>query len=450
MRKIRPGRLILCVLALLALVSAAAAERPIPAALKVTQDVKIERKDNGQVITRSVLHSARPDVDAAINARVDELAAETARHVPTGKESDKSPPRGDTCTQITRTGERWMSFHICAQASADDRQLWVKSEEYTYDMETGRLILLGEIISEEGWEPLLREVRTQLENHFPAEDPVGEELDAICSRENLEGAGFVMTPGHLALYFPAGGVYPAHEEALLRAEIYVPALQEILTEEARQETDCTGYSLVALTYDDGPLKGRSREVRNASVRFPAQLTFFLIGGSLKDNTELVHLEYDSGHSVQSHGWIHEFDQLKAADPDQILAWEKQFNETLSSIIGVNPVMMRPPGGEWGIFTKAGSQMPMILWNKNSGDGTAGDADEDMYLCYYRTIGAEDGNIILCHDRKSFYGRLADQIMENFAARNVLLVTVDDLCALRGVPLEAGLILKGWPEEVPEE
>ena len=42
------------------------------------------------------------------------------------------------------------------------------------------------------------------------------------------------------------------------------------------------------------------------------------------------------------------------------------------------------------------------------------------------------------------------VLRGKAARNVLLVTVDDLCALRGVPLEAGLILKGWPEEVPEE
>ncbi len=440
---------VLCVLVLAMLFSSAAAERVIPDALRVTQDIEIEKLADNKVITRSVLHSAREDVNDAINARVAALAEETVPQVPGTKNAEQSPARGDICTQITRTGDRWMSFHICAQASADDRQLWVRSEEYTYDMESGRQILLGEIIREEGWEPLIREIRTRLEESFPGEDPVREELDALCSRENLEGAGFVMAPGHLALYFPAGGVYPAHAEALLRAEIYVPGLWEILTEEAKQETDCTGYDLVALTYDDGPVKGRSRDVRNASVRYAAQLTFFLIGDRLEKNTELIHLEYDAGHSVQSHSWNHNLDILSKARPEQILEWEDQYNKTLSGIIGVNPVMMRPPGGEWGNFVNAGSALPMILWSKNSQDASSGNTEDDLYHCYLRVANAKDGDIVLCHDGKSFFGKLAEQSMAYFAEHNVLLVTVDDLCALRGISLEAGLVLKDCHSDAEE-
>ena len=442
----RIGSLVLCLLVLTTVFSSAAAEREIPDVLRVTQDITTEKLSKNQIITRSVLHSAREDVNDAINARVAALAEETGLHVPAGKIAEKSPPRGDICTQVTRTGNSWMSFHICAQVSADSRQLWVKSEEYTYDMETGRRILLGDIVSEAGWELLIREIRTQLENRFPGDEPAGEPLNMLCSRDYLESAGFVIAPGHLALYFPAEKVYPAHAEALLRVEIYVPELREILTEEAQNETDCTGYSLVAMTYDDGPMKGRTREIRNASVRYPVQLTFFLIGERIGKNSELVHLEYDAGHSVQSHNWTHNLDVLRKAGPEQIIKWEERFNEALGSLIGVYPVMMRPPGGEWRVFSNTGSKMPLILWSVVSRDTKISKTEAGMIQCYNLIMGAEDGDIILCHDGGSFFGTLAEWCMARFEERNMLLVTVNDLCALRGVPLEAGTTLKACPPE----
>ena len=447
MKTIRIRCLILGILILGMIFPAASAEREIPDVLRVTQDIKITTLKHYQMITWSVLHSAREDVNDAINARVDALKEETEAQVPPGKDAVHSPPRGDICTQITRTGDRWMSFHIHAHASASNKQLWVKCEDYTYDMETGRLIRLGDIISEDGWETLIREIRTQVQDQFPGEEPAAEELDRICSRDALADAGFVMTPGHLALYYPAADLYPAHAEALLRVEIYVPGLREILTEEARQETDCSGYGLIALTYDDGPVKGRSREVLNASTRNPGQVTFFLIGHRLEKNAELLHLEYDSGHSVQSHAWTHEQNKVTEKKRAQ---WEELFDQAMSDIIGVMPTLMRPPGGNWKIYVNTGSEMPMILWNVNSQDVALDDSDDDLRHCYGCVIGAEDGDIILCHDANAFPMELAKRSMEFFEKHNMLLVTVDDLCALRGVTPEAGMTLKACPPEGGEE
>ena len=440
---IRKGWVFLCLMILLGGLSAGAAERKIPDVLRVTQDIETEKLDRYRIITYSVLHSAREDIDAAVNARVAALRAEAEPLVPPGKDFNTRISRADICTQITRTGSRWMSFHICARVSADNNQQWVKSEEYTYDMESGRLIRLGEIIREEGWEPLLQEIRRQAENSFPEDEPDREALDRLCRRENLSDAGFVMTPGHMALYFPAGEVYPGHPEALLRAEIYVPELAGILTEDALRETDCSGYDMIALTYDDGPGKGTTRGVLNASARHPGQVTFFTVGNRLVKNAELLHMEYDAGHSVQSHTWEH---ATSGATKRKNARWEQKTNETMGRLIGAVPVMMRPPGGHWRNYREAGCEMPMILWSVSSADALTDETDDDVIHCFGVAAGAGDGDIVLFHDIKRIAGKLAERCMERYEAENILLVTVNDLCALRGIPLEKDLLLESCPGE----
>ena len=441
MRLKKTGWLLLCILALLLCVPAATAERVIPDVLKVTQKVNCYRAKGYRIITWAELHTVNEEVNNAINGRVEALKEEALALVPKGTDHNKRAAHADIYTQINRTGDRWLSFHVCAHTSVKGNQTWVKCEEYTYDMESGRLIRLGDIITEEGWEKLLSEIRTQLQESFPEEDPEEDALNAVCSRDRLAEAGFVMTPGHLALYFPAADVYPDHAEALLRVEIYVPGLWEILTEEARKETDCTGYKLIALTYDDGPGKGTTRGVLNASVRHPGQITFFTTGHRLADNAEVLHMEFDAGHSVQSHTWAHatkRITEVKVGD------WETQYNHAVGSIIGRLPVMMRPPGGNWKEYVSAGSKLPQILWDTNSQDTTAGDEKYDMLGCAGRVGSAQDGSIVLFHDVKNYAEALAERSMSRFEQENMLLVTVNDLCALRGVALEAGVVVKNCP------
>lgn len=436
-------RFVLCILISCLFFSEGIAEREIPDALRATQEIMIERMEYNRTVSWSVLHTIREDVNEAVNARVIALRKEAETLVPPGENYFFNPARADICTQITRTGDRWMSFHICAQVSANNQQKWVKSEEYTYEMDSGRLIRLGDVVREEGWEALLREIRTQASGFFPEEDADPDKLDGLCSRENLENAGFVVTPGHMALYYPASEIYPSHPEALLRIEVYVPGLWDILTEEARREMDCTGYALVALTYDDGPTKGRTRDVLNASVCHPGQITFFIVGNRISGNAELVHREFDAGHSVQSHTWQHSIDRNEVT-PQKAAQWEKKLNRSMTDIIGIRPIIMRPPGGLWKLYAKAGIQTPMILWSIDSQD--AGVQGTETTWQHYRdcALSANDGDIVLFHDSKEFAGDLAECCMERFEEKNVLLVTVNDLCALRDIPLEDGAIVHNAP------
>ena len=182
MRLKKTGWLLLCILALLLCVPAATAERVIPDALKVTQKVNCYRAKGYRIITWAELHTVNEEVNNAINGRVEALKEEALALVPKGTDHNKRAAHADIYTQITRTGDRWLSFHVCAHTSVKGNQTWVKCEEYTYDMESGRLIRLGDIITEEGWEKLLSEIRTQLQESFPEEDPEEDALNAVCSR----------------------------------------------------------------------------------------------------------------------------------------------------------------------------------------------------------------------------------------------------------------------------
>ena len=46
--------------------------------------------------------------------------------------------------------------------------------------------------------------------------------------------------------------------------------------------------------------------------------------------------------------------------------------------------------------------------------------------------------------KNYAEALAERSMSRFEQENMLLVTVNDLCALRGVALEAGVVVKNCP------
>ena len=161
---------------------------------------------------------------------------------------------------------------------------------------------------------------------------------------------------------------------------------------------------------------------------------------------MLHMEFDAGHSVQSHTWAH---ATKGVTTEKVTDWETQYNEAMGSIIGRLPIMMRPPGGNWKGYVNSGTELAQILWDTNSTDSSAGEGKQDMLGCCGRASIACDGSIVLFHDVKIYAGDLAERSMRFFEQENMLLVTVNDLCALRGVSLKAGTVLQNCPPEGTE-
>ena len=428
---------VLLLAAVAAISGAARAERLFPEALLFTQEVITEQPGTDMLMTVILPHTAREDVNEELKEIIEGMRDE-------GKPKLKTPEHKglfknqvnhlEAGAYIKRTGDRWMSFLLIGRVTDKRDTVWLDMTTRVYDMETGKRILLEDIIREEAWPALSEKVRAQLADMFP-EEADAEKLDALCSREGLCSAGMTISPGHLSLIWRADELYSPklHPNCLMRAEIYVPEMTEMLTDEARAETDCTGYALAALTFDDGPKLGSSNQLLSELQTYGGEYTFFIKGQNIEVVPDIVHREYDAGYSVQSHTWDHSITVTEAA---VAMESKTKMDETMRSVIGTIPKMMRSPGGQDYRYREFHLGLPLIRWSVDSGDA---DSENDRHLdstrVRYKVLRAEDGDIVLLHDTNPKGREHARAYMTDLLNKNLMLVTVDDLCALRGIDLE---------------
>ena len=435
-----------CCAALLVLCAGvpAGAEREIPQCLRFTQKMTTTKMQGNRIAFVTYPQTALPEVDREIAAKVDELYAAAEPYLAEEKAMPSFQDRIDAGPYITRVGDRWMSFLTIARVTHRTEQVFVAFDARVYNMETGERVTLGSIIDGEkgGWEFLSAEVRRQLSAHFPLLEADPQRLDVLCAKEALENAAFTLSPGHITLHWHAHDLYPDAPEGLLRVTIYYPDLKPYMTETAIRETDCTGYPLAALTYDDGPGRGTSDALMNQLRLYGAEATFFTIGERLQLFPCVLHREYDAGYSVQSHNWVHDVNAFPK--PAQLEEWIRRMDETLSSIIGIGPTLLRPPGGNEVSFAKAECPLPLIHWSRISGDADTSTL-EDSDQVALRVFSCRDGDIILCHDISDRAPTYASMYLPRLAnKRGFLLVTVEDLCVLRGVELLPAQVYTNCP------
>ncbi|MEO0542288.1 MAG: polysaccharide deacetylase family protein [Pseudomonadota bacterium] len=62
---------------------------------------------------------------------------------------------------------------------------------------------------------------------------------------------------------------------------------------------------VVLTFDDGPVPGRTDKILNTLDRFGVKATFLMVGTMVRNNPTLARRVYRSGHAIGSHTWTHD-------------------------------------------------------------------------------------------------------------------------------------------------
>ena len=421
---------LIALLAALLACTASAEEKydKIPQALQVSQTTQEEKISKNAVIRRMVPTTSNAQVDEEMRQLVDELTEKNRESLPPKPSSSAYLEVGPV---ITRTGTSWMSFLTLAETAYAHELLNVDFEARVYDMATGERISLTDVFApeSEAWDLLAREVRAQLSAAFPGEEPDARALDALCERENLENAAFTMSVARLSLTYRADAVYPGRN-TLLHVTLYYPDIRPLMTPRAQAQTDNSRFKLVALTFDDGNVVGRSRRLLETLRRYGAQATYFIVGRTIRNNHDILSRLQNGGYSVQSHSYTHPY--AKDLTPEKALKEKEDFAAELSAVTGIPPALMRSPGGKDEFYVHNEIGYPLIHWSVAGGDsgGTRASSVEDNVLSFVR-----DGDVVLLHETNENVPDYTKTILRELAGRGYLCVTVQELFAARGVALE---------------
>ena len=423
-----------------------AAWRQIPQALRFTQEQAVEQRSNNRMLVTVHPKTANREVNEAIGGLVDAMYEKALPNLPKKGRSKAEKAKLDVGPYISRVGDRWMSFLTVARVSDGKRQTYVDFDARVYEMDTGAQIRLGDVIDGEkdGWAFLSGEVRAQLSAFFPGKQASPETLDALCAEESLRERGFTLTPGHLSLPFRVDELYPDGPVSLMHVDIVYSALRPYMTERALRETDCTGYQFVALTYDDGPATGATDNLINQLRLYGAGATFFTVGHRCRSWPGLLNREYDAGFNVQSHGWRHEYE----ATAEEIASWTASMAKYMEETVGLAPVMFRAPGGNEDVYIRGFVHMPMIRWAVISGDADKTKLAQQRPRVIYRVSSAEPGSVVLLHDIHDHGYDFAAHYLPALENRNIMPVTVMDLCEIAGVTLEPDKVYFMEPVKLP--
>ncbi len=191
---------------------------------------------------------------------------------------------------------------------------------------------------------------------------------------------------------------------------------------------------VTFTFDDGPSPKSTPRTLDLLDLFGMRATFFVLGTQAESNPDLVSEILRRGHSVGSHGYLHEHHLLRSP------AWIRDdLNRSVASIeavTGRRPRWYRPSYGQLTAATVVQARrhdMKVVLWSA-WGREWAEPGPAPVIARIERRL--EPGAIVLLHDNEvscppgtaarthAVLGPLADKLDE----LGLRAVTLDDLFA----------------------
>lgn len=185
---------------------------------------------------------------------------------------------------------------------------------------------------------------------------------------------------------------------------------------------------VALTFDDGPATQTSI-ILDVLKKEEVHAAFFSIGKNAIANVETVKRWHNEGHLIGNHSYSHGFNfDWKSAKG--MLTEINKTNETIYSIVGVKPLLFRPPYGVTNPnLARAiiNSGMYSIGWNVRSFDTTARDKDVLLNKILRSLKG---GDIILLHDSMPITADILTDLIIKAREKGFTFVRVDKLLGLQ--------------------
>jgi len=207
----------------------------------------------------------------------------------------------------------------------------------------------------------------------------------------------------------------AYGSAVLSAQFFLPVRYH-----GSEESNS-----VALTFDDGPIAGKTEEILRILESHSVRAAFFCIGNRVEANPELTKRIHESGHLIGNHSYWHRatFDLQSGATIQDELT---NTDNAILKAIGVKPALFRPPYGvtnpmvAWAV-KKGGYKA--IDWSVRSFDTVIKDTDVLMKRI---TRSLRGGDVILLHDYSDSTLEILPDLLNHIKKVGLKIVRVDQL------------------------
>lgn len=188
--------------------------------------------------------------------------------------------------------------------------------------------------------------------------------------------------------------------------------------------------IIALTFDDGPWPGTTKQVLDILQKNNIKGTFFVVGQNVKNYPDLVKRVVTDGHTIANHTWHHWYHYMNP----QTAAYEiDNTTNLIYKITGVKTSLFRPPGGMMhnGVAAYArNSKYAIIMWSSDSVDYSRPTVPRLINNIFRE---AKPGGIVLMHDgggNRSQTVQALPEIISRFRKQGYKFVTIPELLEMQ--------------------
>lgn len=182
---------------------------------------------------------------------------------------------------------------------------------------------------------------------------------------------------------------------------------------------------VALTFDDGPIPGKTERILEILSARQLRAAFFCIGNRVKANPQLTRRIYDAGHLIGNHSFWHgkTFDLQSSG---KIVKELQDTDQAIMETLGTKPRFFRPPYGVTNPMVAAAIRQGNYItvgWSLRSFDTVTKDGTK---LLNRVTRSLKAGDIVLFHDYCESTIEILPALLDHISRVGLKIVRVDEL------------------------
>lgn len=260
--------------------------------------------------------------------------------------------------------------------------------------------------------------------------------------ESMEAIkNFAFSEDSVIFFYAPGSILPVNH-GVVYVEIPKEKIQEAFSSASpapfkgpksnAKEAVEQGKPIIALTFDDGPMDGKTNIILDELEKYDAHATFFVVGNQAEQCPDILKRQIDLGCEIGNHTYSHA--SLSSLSTSQIEDQIYKTNTVVEQATGIVPSLVRPPYGNKNQTVKNTVKSPLILWDVDTLDWKTKNTNSTINKVLNE---AADGNIILMHDIHDSTVEAIKTIIPKLINKGFYLATVSEMFEAKGLTISPG-------------